>query len=123
MSRPTMNDKIKEMETEYDKDSLEYITKKSKWIFMVWAILNMLYCGAIIMLGYNWIIPNITNLQLINYPQALLLDWFVTFMFDFNYMNFDYKESSFIGNTARQGYRTFYYTLVLLIMFIIHLFI
>lgn len=123
MDRPTMNDKIKEMETEYDKDSLEYITKKSKWIFIVWAILNMLYCGAIIMLGYNWIIPNITKLQPINYPQALLLDWFVTFMFDFNYMNFDYKESSFIGNIARQGYRTFYYTLVLLIMFIIHLFI
>lgn len=125
MLNKTINEKLEEMEQEYDEETLEHITKKSKWIFVIWSFVNIFYCASIVMLGYNWIIPKITNLQPITYIQALFLDWFITFLFkfSFDYNLFNEKESSFIKILSKKLYLTTYYTIILLVLFIIQLFI
>lgn len=126
MNKRTVKDDIEEMEQEYEEEKLHYITKKSSWIFFIWGVLNWLYSGCVVLLGYNWIIPKITNLSSITYEQALFLDLFISFLVNINstemFLNSS-KDTSFIERIAKKTYNTTYYTIILIVMFIIHLFI
>ena len=116
---------IERLETKFEEkeEGLEYYNKKTQPLIFILSTLLLLYNSLIIMLGYNWIIPNITNLPNINYIQAILLDFFVTFITMTKFSDDDLYERSFIYRITRMLYIVGIDTLVLVIMFILQLFI
>ena len=88
-------EKIEEQFSEKE-EGLEYYNKKTQLLLFLGYILMILYNALIVMLGYNWIIPNISNLPTINYIQAILLDFFVSFITTTKFSDDDLYERSFI---------------------------
>lgn len=116
---------IEKVEAEFEEkeEGLSYYNKKTRPLIFIISTLMVLYNTLIVMLGYNWIIPNITNLQPINYIQALLLDFFVTFMVTTKFNDEDLYEKSFIYRLTRIMYIFIIDTIILVCMFILQLFI
>lgn len=115
-------EKIEEQFSEKE-EGLEYYNKKTQLLLFLGYILMILYNALIVMLGYNWIIPNISNLPTINYIQAILLDFFVSFITTTKFSDDDLYERSFIYRIARIFYIIALDTVILLVMFILQLFI
>lgn len=124
MSR-SINEDIKRIESKWDKETLDGITSLSKPLFIPFKILYFLYCPLVVMLGYNWIIPHISNLQPITYIQAFLLDLLISFIVKtkVDESDLDYDEGSFVRKIAMLIMRFFFNTFILLIMFILKFFV
>lgn len=112
-----------EMEFEQKEEGLEYYNKKTQPLMLLASTILLLYNSVIVMQGYNWIIPQITNLGPINYIQAMLLDFFITFLTMCKFSDEDLCERSFIYKICRMLYIFALDTFVLVIMFLLHLFI
>lgn len=123
--KSTIIETIERIETEFEEkeEGLEYYNKKTQPLIFILSTLLLLYNSLIVMLGYNWIIPNITNLPNINYIQAILLDFFVTFITMTKFSDDDLYERSFIYRITKMLYIVGIDTLILVIMFILQLFI
>lgn len=121
----TLNEEVKRIERKWDTETLNGITRLSKPLFTIFKILYFLYCPVVIMLGYNWIIPHISNLQPITYIQAFLLDLLISFIVKTKISedDFNYTEGSFVKQTAMLIMKFLFNTFVLVLMFILHLFI
>ena len=112
-----------EMSYSQKEEGLEYYNKKTKPLMFLLSILMVLYNTLIVMLGYNWIIPNITGLPTINYIQALLLDFFISFMVMPKLDDKDLYDRSFVYRITRIIYVFCIDTFILITMFILQLFI
>lgn len=112
-----------EMNFSQKEEGLEYYNKKTKPLLFLLSTIMVLYNTLIVMLGYNWIIPNITTLPTINYIQALLLDFFVSFMVMPKIDDKDFYDRSFVYRITKIIYIFIIDTVILAIMFILQLFI
>lgn len=123
--KSTIIETIERIETEFEEkeEGLGYYNKKTQPLIFILSTLLLLYNSLIVMLGYNWIIPNITDLPNINYIQAILLDFFVTFITMTKFSDDDLYERSFIYRITKMLYIVGIDTLILVIMFILQLFI
>ena len=123
--RSSIIETIEKVEAQFSmkEEGLEYYNKKTQPLIFLLSTLMLLYNTVIVMLGYNWIIPNITNLPPISYIQALLLDFFITFMVMPKMTDEDFYERSFVFRIARMIYIFAMNTFILIFMFILQLFI
>ena len=123
--RSSIIETIEKVETQFSmkEEGLEYYNKKTQPLIFLLSTLMLLYNTVVVMLGYNWIIPNITNLPPISYIQALLLDFFITFMVMPKMTDEDFYERSFVYRIARMIYIFAVNTFILIFMFILQLFI
>ena len=122
MSSKILNN-IKELEDAYLKPEYANKTRIISIIAFILQILTLIYCGLVVMLGYNWIVPSITGLPTINLAQALLLDCFISFVVKTKLSDEDLKDRSPIYNLIHTMMIIYYNTFALGMMFIIHLFI
>lgn len=123
--RSSIIETIEKVEAQFSmkEEGLEYYNKKTQPLIFLLSTLMLLYNTVIVMLGYNWIIPNITNLPPISYIHALLLDFFITFMVMPKMTDEDFYERSFVFRIARMIYIFAMNTFILIFMFILQLFI
>lgn len=123
--KSSMIETIEKVEQQFceKEEGLEYYNKKTQPLLLLGSFILLLYNSLIVMLGYNWIIPKISNLPEINYIHAILLDFFITFLTMTKFSDEDLYERSFIYRIARMMYILALDTFVLVVMFILQLFI
>lgn len=117
-------DKIKNLEEEMiENDVYDYVEQKSKYILKLIAIIGLLYNTLIVMLGYNWIIPELYNVPKITYMQAFMLDLLITFLYTNKFSEEDLVERSAVYKYVKFAYILILDTIILGLMFIAHFFI
>lgn len=115
-------DNVKEIENQLEEyDLTEKVEKYSKPILVLIYLVMLIYNGVVVMLGYNWIIPVISNLPEITLFQAILLDFFITFMVTPKFTEDDMKLKSAVYKAVKAILVLGYNTMVLFIMFLLHL--
>lgn len=117
-------DKIKNLEEEMiENDVYDYVEQKSKYILKLIAIIGLLYNTLIVMLGYNWIIPELYNVPKITYMQAFMLDLLITFLYTNKFSEEDLVERSAVYKYVKFAYILILDTIILGLMFIAHFFV
>lgn len=117
-------DKIKNLEEEMiENDVYDYVEQKSKYILKLIAILGLLYNTLIVMLGYNWIVPELYNVPKITYMQAFMLDLLITFLYTNKFSEEDLVERSAVYKYVKFAYILILDTIILGLMFIAHFFV
>lgn len=116
--------KLEEIELEAKKNfDFELIEKKTIGIRFIAHILLWFYSALVVMLGYNWLVPSMLSIQPINYIQAFMLDWLVTFIVAQKITKETFEDSSWIYDLARIIAVFLINTVVLAVLFILHFFI
>lgn len=116
--------RLEELELEAKKNfDFELIDKKTRGIRFIAHILLWFYSALVVMLGYNWLVPNMLNVQSINYIQAFMLDWLITFIVAQKITKETFEDSSWIYDLARIIGVFMIDTVVLFVLFILHFFI
>lgn len=115
MDKSTILESVKQLEEKYpnvEKSKIAHI------IMFIVGIMIMVVNGAIFMVGYNWIVPSITNLGTINLAQALLLDAVISFVVKPKLPRYDLVDTSVIYNLVHYSMIAFYDLLAFILMFI-----
>lgn len=124
-----MKSRILDMVENYEKEAEEmgidiYKMTLGRFILRIMAVIVLFSLDwCIIMNGYNWVIPEITNLPKINIFQAGMIDLLLTFIVNIKITKEDFIDVSLYYWIVKYIYSIMYALMIFGLMFIVHLFI
>lgn len=118
-------DIVQDYEKEAEQDGIDvYKLTPLRFILRIMATVVLFALNwCVIMNGYNWVIPNISNLQPITLPQAGMIDLLITFIVNIKTTKEDFQDVPVYYIIVTYFYHILFSLVVLGLMYIVHLFI